>query len=84
MVGLNDERVATISLLGPLVYPLQTVPAGELHAATQFLRHAVAGARLGYDAASIGQGIKRGRKWCCAARHAYADLWRISGLLTRT
>ena len=40
----NGDVLAKVS--GPLVYPLQEVPAGELHAATVFLQHAEPGARL--------------------------------------
>ena len=63
-------------LSGPLPHPLQTVPAGELHAATEFLKNVAEQGRLGYDCDLITVGIRRGRKWCEAGSRRYADLWR--------
>ena len=77
--SLSSGTTFGAQLIGPLRYPLQDVPAGELWGACEWLRHAdpVPTSTLGFDCMLIQTGIEHGRAWCVASERAYADLWAI-------
>ena len=59
----------------PLLYPIQTVPAGELQAIIMAMIHSEPDIRIFSDCKYVVDSIKKGRCWCTAAHRPYADLW---------
>ena len=76
------------SVKAPLVYPRQTVPAGELTGSMIVLKYSVQAVNatrwrgeeteIGdqvFDCSLIQKGLKRGRAWCTNAARPLADIW---------
>ena len=65
-----------VAAAAALVYPLQTVPAGEISALIFALRNALPGVEFASDCKMVVEGVKKGKEWCTAAHRSYADLWQ--------